>query len=130
MERELKFRAWDKSNKKWIEVWKLSFAIDGSLQAVFTIEGEMYGMHQADVMQFTGLKDCKGVEIYEGDVCGYEDDPGIFEVAFIDGAWRKKYPKWREGDAYFPLTLWDVENLNVVVLGDVHQNPELLNGQG
>jgi len=58
--REIKFRAWDKVDKYWIK----GFDIDN--------EGNIWHNHcghpDAVVVQYTGLKDKAGVEIYEGDI--------------------------------------------------------------
>ena len=81
------------------------------------------------LMQYTGLKDENGVEIFEGDVVvvegwvcrgdGYYDD-SIQLVSMIDGAWSLGF-----GDDFFEEHLYDTDYV-IKVVGNIHQNPELL----
>lgn len=69
----IKYRAWDKINKKWLNVFKLALSTDGQVMSVETIDGEAYGMHQVDLVQFTGLRDRDGREIWERDIVSQEE---------------------------------------------------------
>ena len=84
MKREIKFRAWDAITKK---MWYPSaVAADGRNIALINAFGVETSDLQKDViMQFTGLKDSKKVEIYEGDIVRYGDNTksGIVEKLII-----------------------------------------------
>lgn len=72
------------------------------------------------VGQFTGLTDKNGKEIYEGDIYRYDNPDSINEVSYCAGG----------GFAGFDITpAKHNENrlLDVEVIGNIHDNPELLN---
>jgi uncharacterized phage protein (TIGR01671 family) len=128
MNRIIKFRVWDKQNNEmvqWADVREtelLDDAFDGK---------------DAVAMQFTGLKDKKEWEIYEGDILQVKicDDiiPANNRKAMATVEWSDLYGAWRvrcsQGDSYYfglKENCW-VDNGNCKVVGNVFQNPELLN---
>jgi len=89
MTREIKFRAWDKKEKKWLDTERTHVGFDG---VMFSGEGDDYGclMNYKDtfLMQYTGLKDKKGKECYEGDLVKYSGNERIYEVSWSMGGFH------------------------------------------
>ena len=130
--RELKFRAWNGRNmimpatKAYYQAY-LSFC--GHI--IQTCSEGMHCMGGGDkwrrevglsLMQYTGLKDKEGAELYEDDVCNVEG-LGLCVVAICPmyGAIFKT----KDGQEA-PLIDCDAESDLYEKVGDIHQNPELL----
>jgi len=112
MSRELKFKAWDRAKKAFIDNWQDSQWIE---YAGFD------GGDSFDVMQFTGLIDKNGVEIYEGDIVAHPEyiiSPG----AVIQ--WDEN--TWSIGAAWPVSEFYEGELGEIEVIGNIHANPELL----
>ena len=82
------------------------------------------------VGQFTGLCDKNGTKIFEGDIIEshyddfYPDNATFEEVVFRGGAWRLAWNGHSDSD---PLRKDDICDYGIVV-GNIHDNPELLKG--
>lgn len=116
--REIKFRAWDKINGEMIPWNRL---LNGyNLRNVF-MRPEMCGLI---LMQYTGLKDKNGVYIYEGDIIEFvpfETSINNRVVKFERGVFKAELI--RSG---YSITLFELQESEIEVIGNIYQNKDLL----
>lgn len=113
--RELKFRAWDESLGRMVFSPTLEYRTDGQVfSRNFNKDGELV---ERPLMQYTGLKDQNGVEIYEGDIVAWGWDLSVVESVFYS----------TENAGYETET--SCLDSCMTVIGNIHQNPELLEGR-
>lgn len=112
MNREIKFRAWDKHYKKFRDI-----VLNNSISALNNNE-----INERFVLtQYSGLKDIDGVEIYEGDIL-YDYLGNKYIVEYKNGSFAIKYPYC---DDYW--SLYDFINIkNLEVSGNIFENEDLL----
>jgi len=110
--REIKFRAWDKNVNKMV-------VTDNSLYFMWIKEGVAI-----ELMQFTGLKDKNGKDIYEGDIVKYKDNFGYLKVVEI--VWR--YHEMANSGWFDTVIMAGPLELPKCceVIGNIYENPELL----
>ena len=123
--REIKFRAWDKSNERIMYRGVFNRNWYTGPKAGRCIKGmRPDDAYKVELMQYTGLKDKNGTEIYEGDIVTIQTNQTktVFrEVYFSNGAYRLS-------DSRIILTELEVSDFNLTVVGNIYENPELLKG--
>ena len=114
MNKEIKFRAWDKKTNKY-HYFDL---IDNTIRAEFTLD-EWVKMPKE---QYTGLKDKQGKEIQEGDIVKVQPkyDEGC-EVIFEKGCFGLNGEKY---ECYSQECFNGVE-----IISNIYESPKLLKGE-
>ena len=120
MKREIKFRAWVYWKNLMKPVDKMRFNKYGCFGYI-----KRYGSVESEyLMQFTGLKDKNGKEIYEGDIVSIYDP--YTKIQLITSI------IWDDPNCRFAMmyTFMDFDFLicdEIEVIGNIYKNPELLN---
>jgi len=154
--REIKFRAWDKENKEWYaptheafkgNLWELLVSFSGDLCAhrIGSLEHESNWPDRYVLMQYTGLKDRHGRDIYFDDIVRFRfshpDDPnedwsGTAVITETMNGGAGLLFDWNESrSAVHAVTeggeieeVWPDDSLwRIEVIGNVWESPELIN---
>ena len=142
--REHKYKYWDSKNDKWGRGWMMD--AEGAVFRLSDIEG-VYGCPKIIPVQWTGLQDSKGVDIYEGDIVRilYTDWPS--QAKEKNGRYSMTLAEYKKSissigevvfsvigqEARFELSNQDWRGRmnpgahgELEVIGDIYQNPELI----
>ena len=124
--REIKFRAWVKDGKEIVDVEEIDFmnkVINYIYNDYKNNEQEIIGAYFEDIelLEYSGLKDMKGKEIYEGDIIKFLN--GIFEVIWCN----EKASFMLKNKEYKEFLNFIYENNNgMEIVGNIYENPELM----
>lgn len=135
MTRDIKFRCWDKVNKQmFIPIFLMVDEKSGNHEAAdldfeknrkYDIDGYLDGGLYTDnnehwiLMQFTGLKDKSGKEIYEGDIVKHRN--GVHKVEYVE-----EFCSFQMGLSDHVLDQEVGDYSEVEIIGNIYENPELL----
>jgi uncharacterized phage protein (TIGR01671 family) len=118
MDREIKFRAWDTRRKNMYP----NLTIQRLMGNLFTARELRKKIEDLVWMQYAGLKDKDGKEIYEGDIVKWFDDLGENSQPFVV----------EFDEAHFILTVpneklegWSLDGKKIKVIGNIYENPDL-----
>lgn len=127
MSREIKFRVWDVENKEMLNVQELDFepTFYGGRIAIRPDQyNDYFDTEDMILMQYTGVNDRCGKEIYEND------------IVYVAGEDENAIIEWDEQTARFIIHFdgWiaDFDNYygkELEIIGDIYNNPELLGGE-
>lgn len=135
--RVLKFRAW---SRKWGLIYSDTpgFSIDVHARTVWK---DCADDENVELMQFTGLLDSQGVEIYEGDIVrlvyikceggGWKSNSNEIGRVYFDSTWGVKFDckdlTQRTAESHWKVRAGRFNDAtDVEVIGSIHENPELL----
>ena len=123
--REIKFRAWIKEvdeirEVEYINFWGKKISYPHKFCKEYYLNADF---DDIELIQYTGLKDMKGKEIYEGDILFESFGEKYYKVVFENGSFRAEF----EGDfEEHSFDLIDVVAQGCEVVGNIYENPELI----
>ena len=134
MNREIKFRAWHKDLKKMFKIGQITLE-----EGTWNFEPNDRGFIGMSIpyqpsfvlMQYTGLHDKNGKEIYDGDIVYCQTKYGKAKaiIKFIDGKfvayWNSALTHPENG---YHIACYEI-NKRFEVIGNIYDNPELLGGE-
>ena len=115
MNREIKFRAWDKNHMVYNPELYSNNCVEKAQKAGVIL------------MQFIGLKDTNGKEIYEGDIVGFCD---VSVAGTNDHApiyWDEETLSYKADIGYEHRTLKQgMDNETLEIIGNIYENLDLI----
>lgn len=127
--REIKFRAWDKTRGVFNDT---GYELD--------CDGTMIVQPDCILMQYTGIKDKNGTEVYEGDIIQFtpsirssiisdmRDEDPLKKIVYWDddeGQWGWKMLNGTPEGSGYSFCKRNLETI-AEVIGNIYENPELL----
>jgi uncharacterized phage protein (TIGR01671 family) len=139
MTREIKFRTWDKKRKTMeffpyvyfynVDADMVAFCLDRGRPHIYIDDDDPSDENDFELMQYTGLKDKKGKEIYEGDIVKFSTRVTNVTSENLEVEWGPASGAWvvNSLEDLVPYFLYEaVRHYNPEVIGNIYENPELL----
>ena len=137
MNRKIKFRAWSKEYKRWATHEELLGVIPVSATVLSPSTITVCAKNDDDEdewipLQFTGLLDKNGKEIYEGDILASKYDKRPFEIIWKDGIGdlQQEVGFWmlnKFTNSVFMIHQGHINDRKLEIIGNIYESPELLN---
>ena len=127
IEREIKFRAWDKEKKEIRDVTGINWYDEYIWVDKTPMTGDKLPIESTPLMQYTGLKDKNGVEVYEGDVLENDDYTG--EVVYDEDEDEARFvlQSYTDGSNGMIAGVKTYSPIEGEIVGNRFENPDLLN---
>lgn len=122
--REIRFRAWSEDTREMVQVARLDIKeetihYENGIKSINREQELGFWWKPYVIMQYTGLKDKNGVQIYEGDIVKYFKNE-LAVIVYQNGGFDIRSLSWKECE---PLQrrLGEIE-----VIGNIYENKDLL----
>lgn len=117
--REIKFRAWSRRHEKYMDPNHFFVGANGAVFYETIANKKTLKLRNWILEQYTGLKDKNGKEIYEGDIlkCTSKYTDIKTEIQYVESC----LPFIHLSKAFYDAEIYEYE-----VVGNIHENPELL----
>jgi uncharacterized phage protein (TIGR01671 family) len=121
----LDLRAWDKTHNCMEEIHNLYWFEENGVET----QGGFGHFGDCIIEQVTGLHDKNKRKIFQDSdilkATRFENEGKPYTLHFIDGAIRKHYACWPDGEYGAPVNQSEIDLLEDEIIGNIHENPEL-----
>ena len=125
--RKHKFRAWDKKQRKWLDINLHMSVVDGCFYWQFGYISDILSADEREnieLVESIGIKDKNDNEIYWGDIVKIKRDnffEYVSDVRFLYGSFCVN-----QHGTYFPIFSLARPGDTMRIIGNVYENPELM----